>query len=271
MTLKFTIFGSTGFIGSHLVRFLHSKNFECFTPNIRNYDVAESDNLGHIIYAIGVSDFLNYPHKAIDAHVCYLNKILESRNFESLLYISSGRIYYNSSLTSEENTVKINPTSKNDLYNISKLMGESLCLASNKHNVKIIRPSNVIGTNAPSNLFIPSIIIDAIQKKKITLHSTLESKKDYIYIDDLVKLTLQIILDGKYSIYNIASGYNTKSRDIINEIVKLTNCTVEITSDAKEFSSPQICVDRIKSEFNFTSIPIINKIQELVDFYKNST
>lgn len=224
--------------------------------------------MGNVIYSIGVSNFLSKPLETIDAHVCVLNQILQNHDFDSLLYISSGRIYYNTSSTQEDEKITIDPSSPNDLYNISKIMGESLCLSSNRQNIKIVRPSNVLGIGAPSNLFVPSIIKDAVKNNKIILHSTLESEKDYIFIDDVVELIVKIIQNGRYRIYNIASGHNVKSQDIVNEIIKLTDCTVKIADNAKEFSSPKISTERIKSEFNFKPISITDKIQELVKAYQ---
>ena len=179
-------------------------------------------------------------------------------------------MYYDVDSTLEENSLIGNPKLKNDLYNISKLQGESLCLSMNNPKIKIIRPSNVVGKSGPPNLFITSIIKEAIKTGKIILHSTLDSQKDYVYIDDLVQLIPKIIFSDKFQIYNIASGYNTLSNEIINEIIRLTNCKLEIAPNAKKFTFKKINTDRIKNEFNFVPIKITDKIEELVKFYQNS-
>ncbi len=267
--MKFTVLGANGFLGSHLVSYLKEQNHECYTPDIRKENLS-NENLGNVIYAIGVSDFLNKPLETIDAHVCILNQILKKSDFDSLLYLSSGRIYYNTSSTTEDEIVTVDPTSLDDLYNISKIMGESICMAFKRKKIKIVRPSNVLGTGATKNNFVPSIISDALKNNKIILNSTLDSEKDYVDVDDLVTLIPKILLDGKYDIYNIASGYNTKTRDIVNEIVKLTDCKVEIKKDAKEFSFPKICVDKIKNEFNFTPIPVVNQIKKMITEYQKN-
>ena len=265
--LKFTILGSSGFIGSNVSKTLKNKNFDCYTPDVRKESL-DGKNLGNVIYSLGVSDFRNKPLDTIDAHICILNKILKNCSFDSLLYISSGRMYYNVNSTLEENSLIGNPNMKNDLYNISKLQGESLCMSMNNPKIKIIRPSNVVGITAPSNLFIPSLIKEAVTTKKIILHSTLDSEKDYVYIDDLVELLPKIISSNKFQIYNIASGYNISSNKIIDEIIRLTDCKLEITSNAKKFSSTQIDIERIKNEFNFVPTNIIEKIENIVKFYQ---
>jgi len=268
--MKFTILGSNGFIGSHIVKHLKKNGISCYSPDLKKEQIS-SKNLGHVIYAIGVSDFKNKPFEVIDSHVCLLKNILEKTNFDSFLYLSSTRVYYNSSTIQEEDSLVVNPQSLSDLYNISKLMGESLCFASKKPNVRVVRLSNVTGnSNAKNLLFIPWIMKDAIEKKKITLFSSLESEKDYVYIDDVVKILPEISLKGKFSIYNVATGKNIKSRDIVNELVKITGCDVEVAPDAKTYSFPPISIKRIKNEFNFEPISILSKIKEMVDSYNNN-
>jgi nucleoside-diphosphate-sugar epimerase len=267
--MKFTIIGSRGFIGSNLLTYLESQGHECFTPEIRTDDL-EGINLGNVIYAIGVSNFIERPFDTVNAHVCSLTKILKTTKFDSFLYFSSGRLYYNSTSTEEDNPLLVNPTNLDDIYNISKIMGESICLASKKDNVRIVRPSNVIGSDFTSKLFISSILRDAVDKGKISIRSTLESEKDYVFIDDVVKIVSEIAIRGKESIYNIAYGKNTRSDEIIDEILKHTNCTLEIQPNPTSFSFPTISIDKIHREFKFEPTPIIPKIAKMIDDYKES-
>jgi len=266
--MRFTVLGANGFIGSNLVKYLQKDGIECFSPDVRKENILQK-SLGHVIYSIGISNFVEWPYDAVDAHVCVLRKLLEHGRFDSLLYLSSGRIYYNASSTKEEAAITVNPLHLNDLYNISKVMGESMCIASKKDNVKIVRPSNVTGSNFSSELFIPSILRDAVDKQKIILHSTLNSEKDYVYIDDVVSLLPKIALNGKDKVYNIAYGKNIKNKEIVEEISRFTNCKIDIVNPSK-YSFPQISIERIQSEFNFKPISIISKIELMVKEYMKS-
>lgn len=267
--MKFTILGSSGFIGSNLVKFLKSEKIECHTPDLREESISEIHNLGHVVYAIGVSDFINHPNKTVEAHVCKLNDILFNSNFESLTYFSSGRFYYNEKSTSENSTFTINPLNPDHLYNISKLLGESLCNATRNSNIKIIRPSNVTGIGTPSNLFIPSIILDAINKKEITLQSTLDSERDYIHINDLIKIIPKIILEGKEKIYNIASGKNITNREIVTKIQEITECSVKVSNNPNKFNVPTIDIKQLQKEFDFKPNSILEYLGDIVEHYKN--
>jgi len=266
--MKFTVLGANGFIGSKLVEYLQKKDFKCFTPDVRNENILEK-SLGNVIYSIGVSDFKERPFDAVNAHVSVLKKLLEKGTFDSLLYISSGRLYYNGTSSEEEEDIIINTSHLNDLYNISKAMGEAMCIASKKKNIKIVRPSNVTGNNISSKLFIPSILRDAVDNNKIVLHSTLDSEKDYVYIDDVVSLLPKILLDGKEKIYNIGYGKNTTNKEIVEEISRHTNCKID-TVDPSRFSFPQISIKRIQNEFNFKPTSVISKIELMVNEYIKS-
>ncbi len=268
MTEKFTIFGGTGLIGSSTSKFLESEGTTVHTPNIRKEAISKN-NLGNIIYCIGIPNFLENPFEAIEAHSCLLKKILEKTRFDSFLYISSGRIYYNfCKTTKEDNEITINPHKRNDLYNISKALGESACISSKKENIKIIRPSNVTGNSFTSDLFIPSIIREAVKENKIKLFSTLDSEKDYIFIDDLVQIIPRILLEGKETIYNLAKGKNTTVKEITDKILMETNCKLEIDKNAKKFSPMQINIERVTKEFNFQPKSIVVKLPHMIKDFK---
>lgn len=266
--MKFTVLGSNGFIGSSLVYYLREKGMDCFTPDIRQQDIT-NEPLGHVIYAIGVPNFMQRPFDAVNAHACALLKILRDAKFDSFLYLSSARIYNNSS-TREDDNIVVNPGKINDLYNISKVMGESLCLSSGRENVRIVRPSNVTGNNFASDLFIPSILRNAVDDGKILLHSSLKSEKDYVFIDDLVQIIPDISLKGKHKIYNVAYGKNLTSQEIISEISRITGCKIDVEPDAREYSFPVISNERIVNEFEFKPSSIIPKLENMIHSYKKS-
>jgi len=266
--LKFTILGANGFIGSNLVKFLKTKNCEIFTPNISEIT---SENLGHVIYCIGItSDFRERPFDTVNSHVTVLNNFLKNANFESFLYLSSTRVYMNSSSTEEESSIVVNPKKFTELYNISKIMGESICLTSNKVNTRVVRLSNVIGKNFESNDFLFSLIHDAVKKNKIILHSKLESEKDYISIEDVMYLLHEISLRGKHKIYNVASGENFSVKNIINLLKKDTGCNIKISDNAKLNKFKKINVKKLENEFEFKPKQILDVIHDLVIDYRDS-
>src|SRR5262249_3778138 len=125
--MKATILGAHGFIGSHLARHLRSKGTEPLLPGKGDQRVF-SEHLGHVFYCAGLTgDFRRKPLETIKAHVSYLIDVLERAHYDSLLYLSSTRVYAGLDHAREEATLRVNPLNPGDLYNLSKLTGEAAC------------------------------------------------------------------------------------------------------------------------------------------------
>ncbi|WP_291571679.1 NAD-dependent epimerase/dehydratase family protein [Clostridium sp. UBA4548] len=263
----YTIFGGRGFIGGNIVKKLNENKIEFFIPEKNDESIYEK-NLGKVIYCAGVtSDFRERPYDTVDAHVNYLSKVLRYSSFESFVYISSTRVYFNSTRGSEDVALSVNPHNLDDIFNVSKLLGESLCLNSGKDNVKVARISNVCGDDFTSNNFIYSIIKDAIEKKEIILNTTLDSEKDYIGIEDVVNMLLRLGHKGNSGIYNVASGKNISNGAIISILKEITKCNVKISESATTIKFPKIEIGKIKSEFNFMPCETDYLIRDLINTY----
>lgn len=268
--MKFTILGSNGFIGSNLSKYFSHSGINYRAPERDDNSIFEED-LGHLIYCIGLTaDFRKRPFDTVKAHVCYLLYVLENARFDSFLYLSSTRVYGTGKrIAREEDPLKIQPLDFNDLYNISKAMGESICFATGKDNVRVVRLSNVYGCDFKSENFISSLIRDAFRNKRIVLHTSLDSKKDYINIKDVVNILPKIAVHGNRKIYNVASGKNVTNAQIVDILGRLTGCIVEVDENAKRICYPNIYVSRIKEEFAFTPSKITDDLNELVSKYND--
>jgi nucleoside-diphosphate-sugar epimerase len=266
----YTIIGGSGFIGSNLIAFLKERGIECYAPKKGDDSVFEK-NLGRVIYCAGLtSDFRHRPYETVEAHVSLLNKYLQFAKFDSFLYLSSTRVYYHSAVANENSIIPTSPENPEDIFNISKLLGESLCVNCKKPLVRIARISNVIGEDLMSENFIFSILRDAFEKKHVELHSTLESSKDYISIDDVIKLLFQISTKGTQLIYNVASGKNTTNSNIIKLILSATDATLTFVDNPNEIIFPEINIGKIQNEFNFKPDPIEKTIHKLIEKIKHS-
>jgi len=270
--MRFTVLGASGFIGSHLVSHLMGlEGVECSTPS-KNDPVIFEEDLGNVIYSIGLTaDFRERPFDTVRAHVCRLVDVLEKANFNSLLYLSSTRVYGRISDGCEESILKVDPQSTNDLYNLSKLMGESLCLSSRHPDVRIARLSNVCGYDDSSQNFLSTIIKDAVERKEIELRIGLLSEKDYIEIDDVVRILPQIAASGQYNIYNVASGINVSNKQLIDRLQRLTACSVQVVGVAPDIIFPKINIERIQNEFDFRPSSVLDSLNDLVNRYRRET
>lgn len=260
----FTVFGASGFIGGRVAARLRASGTECLTP-ARSDDAVFERDLGHVIYCIGyTADFRENRRETIEAHVGRLNTVLSKGRFDSLLYLSSTRIYSRSRSTAEELPVIVAPADPDDLYNISKLMGESACLAMSDPGVRVVRLSNVFGPGSPPGDFLASIVRDAVIDRRIVLRSNLESSKDYVSVDSVSHILPKIAACGQHRIYNVASGVNVTHAELVNRLRVLTGCAVESDQAAHPMAFPLIDVARLRAEFDFRSPSVVDELEQLV-------
>ena len=261
--MKYTVLGSRGFIGSHLVHWLQSNAISYWAPT-RDEDVF-TRALGHVIYCVGVTaDFRSRPYDTVRAHVCGLLELLERAHFDSFLYLSTTRLYAGVERALEGATLRANPSRSDDLYNISKMLGECLCLSSGRTNIRIARLSNVYGFEFSSDTFLSSVLRDAVGRKHVSLRTSLLSEKDYVHIHDVVQMLPQIAANGRHTIYNVASGVNTPHWQILDMLQHLTTCVVDVAPKASTVSFPPISIERVRQEFLFNPTPILDLLPDLV-------
>ena len=209
------------------------------------------------------ADFRVRPFDTVRAHVSVLNEILEQANFDSLLYLSSTRVYARSLSTKESEALPVFVEDTSDLYNISKLMGESLCLASGRNGVRVARLSNVVGTGMGADNLVGQLISDALAGK-IVLKTHPNSEKDYIFIDDAISMLMSIALEGNACLYNVASGKQMEHAEWLSALNKYTGCEIEVDEKAPFQSFPAIDIERLKKEFKFEPTPLPTVIPKLI-------
>lgn len=266
--MKYTVLGASGFIGRHLVAALMRQGHQVYAPAKGSEEIF-SQPLGHVIYCVGLTaDFRTRPFDTVRAHVTFLSDVLEKAKFESLLYLSSTRVYARSGSGTEQTTIPVDIHDSSDLYNITKLAGESLCRSCGRTGVKIARLSNVIGDDPGSENFLFALIREALTGR-IVLQSDPASSKDYILLRDVVSLLPRIAASGSNFIYNVASGQNLAHTDIINALVGLTSCRYEVLNGAPLQDFPIIDISRVQKEFDFSPSSVLDQLPDLLANARN--
>ncbi len=116
-------------------------------------------------------------------------------------------------------------------YDLSKSCSDLICQSYAKVyglNIAILRCGNLYG---PGDLnlkrIVPETIIKAIQNKRLTIRSSGQSIRDYLYIGDaaeayilVMKKLLRSNKKKQLLIYNVGSKYNLKVITIVNMILK---------------------------------------------------
>lgn len=257
--LPWTVLGAGGWIGGSIISRLSADGFAVKAVNRQRLAswLAEDSLEGPVIYAIGLTaDFRNRPHDALEAHVCLLRKVLQRRGVTRFCYLSSTRVYANNEETHETVPLSCYPERIEDFYNLSKLMGEALVLQDKRPDLRVVRLSNVIGRGQPPTTFVGSLIEEARTTGQATILQSPDSSKDYISLDDVVRLLPKIAESASYRIYNLASGENSTHSEVAR-FMESCGFPVEVpVSDSEPAVFPRICVRRLQDEFGRARNPV---------------
>lgn len=247
-----TVLGSTGFIGSHLAQYLQRQGYDCNLPG-KGDESLYTSALGHVIYAIGLTaDFRSRPLDTVEAHVCLLQRLIRAGNFESLTYLSSTRVYAGAADTAETARLQVNPNDPGDLYNLSKLMGESLCLHGGRQSMKVARLSNIVGLRPDPDIFIDQLLEEGCRTGRVVFRTALESRKDYLFIDDTLDLLTRIALSPETGIFNVASGEGVENGKIARALAAEMGFEVSVAADAPAWDFTAVDVSRVRARFGFS-------------------
>lgn len=248
--MKFTVIGASGFIGSHLVSFLKSKQYDVFTPK-KGEKTIFSQPLGRVIYCAGMTaDFNKNPYETGRAHFCLLLDILEKADFETLVYLSSTRLYDGlTGVVNEQTNLILNSQNRRHLYDLTKAAGEALCISHEK--AKIVRLGVVYDRQFNADIFPAYVLKEADANHSIELNSSEFISRDYILLDDVICLLEKITLTGKERLYNLASGRNIYNYEWAKIIKNSKQCDLIFLNNKSVPESPIIDISLIQQEFGF--------------------
>lgn len=261
-SVKHTVLGERGFIGSALMRHLTSAKLDCQSASPSEF-ISNQIETDILYYCIGLtSDFTKNTKRTLDSHVNLLLEVLQTRRFRRLVYLSSARVYMDSEKTSEDETIALSSRATDNIYLLSKLLGESLVLSSESTNCRIVRLSNVVGPHQPPTTLLGSFLENSRQGKLVISESRI-SGRDYVALDDVVSLIIQIGVHSQSQIYNISSNQFVSHSEIASYIRKYTGVDIFFSDNSKNPPrGNRVNNDKVRNEFGW-------KFQKIRPFLKN--
>lgn len=262
---RFTIVGGRGFIGRALGAALHERGADVVV--VAHRDPLPLLSLGHVIYASGVASSAAADSSyAYGAHVEGVRRVLDGGRFDSLLFLSSTRVYGASLDTSEGAALSVAPEPGRDVYRVTKIAGETLCLAHPSPNVRVARLSNVAGPSFESPLFLSDVLRQAATTGRAVFHTTRESSKDYLTAGEVCRYLLAIASGGAARLYNVAQGENVENGAICDALAA-RGVTIEVAPGAARAVTPPIDVRRLRAEFGAPRETLRDVLAALFDLF----
>ncbi len=268
--MRFTVLGAGGYVGSHLVPALEARGAEVLALG-RGDDFLGRD-LGHVVYAIAVTnDARERADEAVRANVCLLIDVLRGARYASLLYLSTAQVYLGAERSSEEGPVRIDPGDAGDVYRASKVMGEVVCLASGRAEVRVARLSAVYGERLSPRSFLAGVVREAVDRGRVELRTSLDSERDFVHVADVVSVLPEIALRGRRRLYNVASGRSTSNAEIVEALRRETGCEAAVAPGAARSAYPTVDVSRVRDDLGFVpSADVVSRMPAIVEAYRKA-
>lgn len=253
--MRATVLGGSGFIGQKLCEMLRAQGHEVYCPT-RDEDWLQTPSLGTVFYCIGLTaDFRWRLLETVEAHVSVLRELVAKKNYDKIVYLSSTRVYSGAVSTNEDASLQVRSDTPSDLYNLSKLLGESIVLNAVATGV-VARLSNVVGDGDASDMFIPAILREARKTGAVVFQTAPESAKDYVSIGDVCRWLIDLAQTGQRRIYNLAGGVNTTHQQIADCLAG-NGIGVSFIEGAQITSFPRIEIDAITAQYGSPTFDLL--------------
>lgn len=295
--MKVLITGGAGFIGSNLADYLLNRGDEVYV--IDNYETGRRDNLNKqknltliedtiIEYQLVKSLMKNFmPNIVIHAAASYKNpnnwindaktntlgtativQIMKELGLKRLIYFQTA-LCYGVKPQEQPITLKHPILPENSSYSISKTAGEMYIELSGLDYVTF-RLANGYG---PRNISgpLPTFYYRLTNNKPCFVMNT---KRDFIFIDDLVNCVIKAVDGTGSGTYHISSGGDYSIKELFDETVEALGIKLDKPVEVKEPSAddaPSILLDpsRTNKDFGWKPTTSLKEgIIKTVSYYK---
>lgn len=234
--MKITVFGGSGFLGSHVTDILKKKKY-----NVVVFDKVKSKwfgknqkiILGNILdkkkveEAVKKSKFVYIYAGIADLEECY-SKPLETAevNIIGLINILNACLKYKVKRIIYASSVYVN-SNEGGFYKCSKKAAEDFIKEYNKvFNLEytILRYGSLYGPRADKNNGMLNILKNAIKTNQVSYQGHPDARREYIHVDDAAKASILPIKNNFKNQSIVLTGHELlKMSDLLNMIKEILN------------------------------------------------
>tara|TARA_B100001057_G_C22780082_1_gene923293 strand:- start:239 stop:1147 length:909 start_codon:yes stop_codon:yes gene_type:complete len=291
--MKVLITGAGGFLGSHLIMYLKkipNKNFKIFNlgrSEVKNSKLLYLDNINnkesinqhilelkpdYIFHLAGSSNMSADFAQSKLVNTDYSKFILDAIQINNLQHETKILITGSSAEYGKVNDLQL-PISEHLIPNPESIYGKTKykqtinAISWQKPNksLVVVRPFNIIGSKMPIHLALGSFInqIETINNKGILKTGNLDTKRDFIDVNDVIKLMWKLINNSKAygEIVNICSNKAVKISDILDLVIKLSGKDITVVNEETRMRKNDVTIHfgnnskliKIIGDYKFTS------------------
>lgn len=279
---SFLVTGAGGFIGSHLVERLVELNLDVralvrynsrndwglidkLPANIKDaidvrvgdlrdpYAVRESMNSVDAVFHLGAYTGIPYsysqPIETLESNVMgTANVLMAARDSDTkVINVSSSEVYGTALYVPINEEHPLQPQSP---YSASKIGAEMLAKSfflTYDLPVVIVRPFNTYGPRQFARDLIPTIITQILVGSKVKLGS-LETTRDYTYVEDIVDGIISAVDASPGEIINLGSNCEISAQDLVKKIASLLNKDIKIETVSTRIRPKYSEVQRLRCD-----------------------
>ena len=283
---KVVILGSTGFVGSAILNHLKeekSVSVEGYNSSTLNLKSPECiDKLCKvldeetILIVTSRSRRDEEPLVALSDDVVIAANVaqcLSRQKIRKCLYFSTISVYGDAQ--TNLNITEESPIFLTSPYGIAKYASESIFRQFSAQTgipLVILRPCKVYGPGDAWLSYGPvGFVMSILQDRKVYIYGDGSELRDHLFIDDLVKITIQLALGDACGIYNVGSGKSHSFQEMIAYLRCIVDRDFDVVSveRSKLKIDQKICVVKLLSvlpDFQFTNLK-----QGIVETHKHFT
>ena len=234
--------GASGFIGAALLRALGDnaiglqRHRDGYDERIMSVDLTDESSVSrllanleeysvsHVIHAAAVTPWSDNPDFTLDVQMAQaVLRICKHLKVPDLLFMSGWNVYdMSTSMPPFSETTTVGP---GDEYGKSKYRIEQY-FTDHLETTRVLslRTASVYGPGQTSKGLIPNLVSSAINDGRMTLNAA-DTRRDYLYIDDLVEAVIKLTSIEMSGVLNIGSGQSLSVAEVANIIQDIFKAT----------------------------------------------
>jgi len=305
---RILVTGGAGFVGSHLVdklmldghevfvvdnyftgrkrnieQWLGHENFEMLHHDIVNPLFLEVDEIYHLASPASPPHYMYNPVKTIKTNtVGTVNMLgLAKRTKAKILIASTSEVYGDPEVHPQPETYwgHVNPIGPRACYDEGKRVAETLAFAYAKQSGVSIRVARIFNTYGPrmhanDGRVVSNFVIQALEKKPITIYGSGDQTRSFQYVSDLVNGLTTLMGSNYTQPVNIGNPdehsiltFANKIRDLVGEDDKSEIIHLDPVEDDPRRRRPDI--SRARKELNWEPKVTLEKgLRTTVEYFR---
>jgi GDP-L-fucose synthase len=248
---KILITGSTGMVGSAVVRMLRELGYNnLLTPPRKEVDLVNPQDVQayfayhkpEYVFLIAAKVGGIHANMTYRADFIFDNLMMQSNtinackenNVKKVLFVSSGCVYpkYAENPISEEAMLTGLLEPSNEHYSIAKIAGIKMCEAYNMQyglDYAVVIPNNIYGPGDnyhPENSHVMASLIRKFHEAKqngtdVEIWGSGKQMREFVYVEDVAKACVSLIDSSYIGAYNCSSEYEITIKDLAELVAEI--------------------------------------------------